>query len=91
MLICTNVDEVFDPLLLPVNPSLTLGQLEEICQPVTNVVLRDSEGAVSGEKTKKMSTVATNKKNHCSGSAFLWGVMFYHGFEFDLRVTSKVY
>lgn len=53
MLICTNVEEVIDPLLLPVNPRLTLGQLEEICQPVTNVVLRDREGAVSGKKREE--------------------------------------
>lgn len=50
MLIYTNVEEVVDPLLLPVNPTLTLGQLEEICQPVANVALRDREAAMSGVK-----------------------------------------
>lgn len=56
MLLCTNVAEVFDPLLLPVNPKLTLGHREEICQPVTNVVVGDSEGTESGKK-KKISLI----------------------------------
>lgn len=50
MLIYTKFEEVVDPLLLPVNPTLTLGQLEEICQPVANVALRDREAAMSGGK-----------------------------------------
>lgn len=50
MLICTKVDEVFAPSLLPVNPRLTLGQLEEICQPVTNVVKKKQENEYCGNK-----------------------------------------
>lgn len=53
MLIYTKVEEVVDPLLLPVNPTLTLGQLEEICQPVANVALRDREAAKNRGKSRK--------------------------------------
>lgn len=66
VLLCTNVGEVFDPWLLPVNPKLTSGHREEICQPVTNVVVRDSEGTVSGKK-KKISLIT-------SGPALFWSV-----------------
>lgn len=66
-LICTNAAEIFDPLLLPLNPRLTLGQREEMCQPATNVGVRDSEGTVSGKK-KKMGLI--------TGPAFPLKVVF---------------
>lgn len=61
MLICAIVEEVVDPLLLPVKPRPTLGQLEEICQPVTNVALKDSEVPVSGGKKKEENEYYGNK------------------------------
>lgn len=61
-LICTNAAEIFDPLLLPLNPRLTLGQREEMCQPATNVGVRDSEGSVRKEEE--------NGTNHWASFSF---------------------
>lgn len=62
LLICRHVAEAGDPSLLPVSPRLASGQLGEICQAGTNVVLRDSDGAVSGKKERTM-TVAPEQSS----------------------------